>query len=136
MTDKEKQLRQIINYFENGKIKGQSAIDQINSLMGETIDIHYLSEYWEGESLDDFVKKLLVEPISDWKDIDDQRAIELINEIKTNITDDSIVIRNSDALEKRYRKTTGTVKAKIFHEDITDPFKLLNELKKETRIFL
>jgi hypothetical protein len=136
MTDKEKQLRQIINDFENGKIKGQSAIDQIKSLTGETVDIHYLSEYWEVESLDDFVKKLLIEPISDWKDIDDKRAIELINEIKTNRTDDSIVIRNSDALEKRYGKTTGTVRIKIFHEDITEPFKLLDELKKETRIFL
>jgi hypothetical protein len=136
MTDKEKQLRQIINDFENGKIKGQLAIDQIMSLTGDTVEIHYLSEYWEGESLDDFVKKLLIEPISDWKDIDDKRAIELIDEIKTNRTDDSIVIRNSDALEKRYGKTTVTVRIKMFHEDITEPFKLLDELKKETRIFL
>ena len=136
MTDKEKKLRQIINDFESGKLKGQLAIEQIKELTGELVEIGHLSEYWSSESLDTFVKRLITEPITDWKEIDDNRAIELIKEIKTNITDDSIVDRNSDALEKRYGKTTGTLRTKIFHEDITDPNKLLDELKKETRIFL
>lgn len=136
MTGKEKKIRQIINDFENGKLKGQIAIEQIKDLTGELIDIGYLSEYWASESLDTFVKQLITEPITDWKDIDDNRAIELIYEIKINITDDSVVERNSRALEKRYGKSTGTVRTKIFHEDITDPNKILEELKKESRIFL
>jgi hypothetical protein len=98
MTEKEKKLRQIIDDFEKGKLKGQVAIEQIQDLTGELIDIGYLAEYWESEDLDMFVKKLLIEPITDWNKIDDKRAIELINEIKINITDDSIVQRNSTAL--------------------------------------
>jgi hypothetical protein len=136
MTEKEKKLRQIIDDFEKGKLKGQVAIEQIQDLTGELIDIGYLAEYWESEDLDMFVKKLLIEPITDWNKIDDKRAIELINEIKINITDDSIVQRNSTALEKRYGKSTGTIRTKIYHENIADPYKILEELKKETRIFL
>lgn len=136
MTDKEKKLRQIIDDFENKKLKAQIAIEQIKDLTGELIDIGYLSEYWTSESLDDFVKKIITEPIKDWEEIDDDRAINLINEIKTNMADDSIVDRNSTALERRYTKTTGTIRTKIFLEDITDPHKLLDELKKERRIFL
>jgi hypothetical protein len=136
MTDKEKKLRQIIDDFENRKLKGQLAIEQLQDLTGELIDIGYLSEYWASEDLDMFVKKLLTEPINNWFEIDDKRAIELINEIKINITDDSIVQRNSTALEKRYGKPTGTVRTKIYHENINDTNKILDELKKETRIFL
>jgi len=136
MSDKERKLRQIINDFESGKIKGQIAIEQIHDLTGDLIDIEYLNEYWASEDLDMFVKKLLIEPITNWNEIDDKRAIELINEIKNNITDDSIVERNSTALEKRYGKSTGTVRTKIYYENITDPNKILDELKKETRIFL
>jgi hypothetical protein len=136
MTEKEKHLRQIIDDFENGRLNGQIAIQQIKDLTGELIDIGYLAEYWESEDLDMFVKKLLIEPITDWNKIDDKRAIELIKEIKINITDDSIVQRNSTALEKRYGKSSGTVRTKIYHESITDPNKILEELKTETRFFL
>jgi hypothetical protein len=136
MTDKEKKLRQIINDFESRKLKEQIAIEQIKDLTGELLDIGDLSEYWASESLDAFVKRLVTEPITDWDKIDDGRALELIHEIKINITDDSIVDRNSAALEKRYGKTAGTVRTKIFHKDITDPNTLLDELKRETRIFL
>jgi hypothetical protein len=52
------------------------------------------------------------------------------------VADDSIVQRNSTALEKRYGKSTGTVRTKIFHVNNADPHKILEELKKETRIFL
>jgi hypothetical protein len=79
MTEKENKLRQIIDDFENGKLKGQVAIEQIQDLTGELIDIGYLSEYWASEDLDMFVKKLLIEPITNWNEIDDKRAIELIN---------------------------------------------------------
>lgn len=136
MKDKETKLRQIINDFENHIIKGQEAIELIQDLTGKLIDIGYLSEYWASEDLDMFVKKLLTEPITNWNEIDDKKAIELINEIVINVTDDSIIQRNSTALEKRYGKPTGTVVSKIFHQNINDPKKLLDELKKDTRILL
>lgn len=136
MTDKEIKLRQIINDFENHKLKGQTAISQIQELTGEIIDIGYLSEYWASESLDSFVKKLLIEHITEWTKIDDSRAIELIEEIKRNASDDAIVLRNSSALEKRYGKPSGTVSEIMFQDDIDDSMKILEELKREKRIFL
>jgi hypothetical protein len=136
MTDKEIRLRQIISDFENHKLKGQIAISQIQELTGEIIDIGYLSEYWASESLDSFVKKLLIEPITDWAKIDDFRAIELIEEIKRTASDDAITLRNASALEKRYGKPPGTVIGIMFHGNIDDSMKILEELKKEKRIFL
>ena len=136
MNEKELKLRQIITDFENRKIEGQVAIALIQDLTGQTIEIGYLSEYWASESLDTFIDKLLVDHISDWQNIDDVGAIELIIEIQRNIDNDSIIIRNSTALEKRYSKSSGTVTDKIFNEEITDPKVILEDLKRETRIFL
>lgn len=135
MTDKERKLRQIITDFENRKLDKQSAIDQIRQLTGETVDAGYLSEYWASESLDEFISNLLIEPIRDWQEIDDSRAIALIDEIMNNVTDHTVVSRNSLALERRYGKPSGTVAEKIFHDNIQDSMKVLQELKKETRIF-
>jgi len=136
MREKEIRLRQIIADFEDRKIDRATATSLIHNLTGETIDIGYLSEYWASESLDTFVDKLLMEDISDWQEIDDARAIELIDEIKTNLTRDAIIIRNSTALERRYSKPEGTVANIIFHDDTKGPREILQELKKETRIFL
>jgi hypothetical protein len=136
MSEKEMKLRQIITDFEDRKIDGQVAVNLIQDLTGETIEIGYLSDYRGSESLDTFVDKLLVDHISDWENINDERAIELINEIQKNITGDAIILRNSIALEKRYGKPSGTVISKIFHEEIVDPRIILEELKKDTRIFL
>jgi hypothetical protein len=136
MNVREIKLRQIIADFESRTLGGQAAIDQIKALTGEVVDIGYLREYGASESLDAFVKKLLAEPINDWKAIDDRRAIEMIDEIKRNVTDDPIIHRNSSALEKRYAKSAGTVVSKIFHENIESSAEILEALKKETRIFL
>ncbi|MBX2897907.1 MAG: hypothetical protein KF763_20865 [Cyclobacteriaceae bacterium] len=136
MTDKENRLREIIEDFENRKVDGKATIDLIKDLTGETVDIGYLSEYWASESLDTFVEKLLVEHIVDWQLIDDMRAIELIIEIQENPSKEGLLIRNSTALEKRYGKSSGTVIGKIFNTDIQDAKMILDELKKETRIFL
>ncbi|MBT1697094.1 hypothetical protein KK083_09425 [Fulvivirgaceae bacterium PWU4] len=136
MTDKERKLRQIIADFENRKLDEQSAIDQIKQLTGETVDAGYLSGYWASESLDEFIGKLLVEPIRDWQEIDDDRAITLIAEIMNNVTDHVVISRNSLALERRYGKPNGTVVEKVFHDNLQDPVKVLQALKKETRIFL
>jgi hypothetical protein len=136
MTDKEKKLRQIIEDFENRKIDGQVAIELIKDLTSETIDIGYLAEYWESEDLNTFIEKLLVEHIQDWQLIDDKRAIELIIEIQENHSQEGLILRNSTALERRYGKSSGTVVRKVFNTDSQDSKIILEELKKETRIFL
>jgi len=136
MTDKEIKLRQIIEDFESRKIDGHVAVELLKDLTGETIDIGYLSEYWASESLDTFIEKLLVEHIQDWQTIDDKKAIELIKEIQENISKEGLLIRNSTALERRYSKSTGTVINLIFNRDGQDSKLILDELKKETRIFL
>jgi hypothetical protein len=136
MTDKEIKLRQIIGDFEDRKIDAQVAIDLVKRLTGEEIDVGYLTEYWASESLDTFVEKLLIEHISDWQAIDDEKAIELIAEIQEDVTREGILKRNSTALEKRFGKSTGTLINIIFNDGIQDPKLILKELKKETRIFL
>ncbi len=136
MTDKEVRLRKIIEDFENRKLDGQVTIDLIKDLTGETVDIGYLSQYWASESLDTFVEKLLVEHIADWQLIDDKKTIELIIEIQENPNKEGLIIRNSTALGRRYGKSSGTVVSKIFTADIRDAKIILDELKKETRIFM
>lgn len=76
------------------------------------------------------------EPIADWASIDDARAVLLIKEILANITNDNIVDRNSDALEKRYRKPTGFISDLIFYKDPIDEQAILALLKKDTTIYL
>ena len=55
-----------------------------------------------------WLSPLIYDEYKDWANIDEVKAIELLNEIKENIGDDSILGRNSEALEKRYNKTSGT----------------------------
>jgi hypothetical protein len=136
MTDKEKNIRLVIKNFEESKIEGENAILQLQNLTGEVVELGYLREYWRSESLDTFIKKLIIEPLTDWETITDERALDLIDEIIANITDDSIIQRNSDALEKKYGKPAGFVSTKIFRENFDDSNILLSELKKETRLFL
>lgn len=75
------------------------------------------------------------EPIADWADIDDKKALLLIKEILANIAEDNIVHRNEEALEKRYRKPTGYISGLIF-QDITGEPEILELLKKDTTIYL
>lgn len=136
MTDKEIKLRQIVEDFESHKISGPVAIELIENLTGEAIDIDYLSEYWASEDLDTFVEKLLIEHITDWQVIDDKRAIALIIEIRENAGKEGVVLRNSTALEKRYGKPFGTVAGKIFKSGSQDAKLIFDELKKDTRFLM
>ena len=67
----------------------------------------------------------------DWANIDEAKAIELLNEIKENVGDDSIIARNSVALERRYRKPSGTVVEFLFHSDYKNK-EILRRLKVDT----
>lgn len=77
-----------------------------------------------------FVKILTIEPIKDWRSIDDDRSFELLNEVLNSLGDDAVLQRNFEALEKRYSKPTGTISEWIFNKEISDPIQILNLLKK------
>jgi hypothetical protein len=77
-----------------------------------------------------------LEPIDDWQAINDEISITLLEEMLLNLDNDELLERNGEALEKRYRKPTGTVLEYIFHEAILTSKDLLTELKKDTVIYL
>ena len=87
-------------------------------------------------SLDDFCRLLAIEPIHDWQEIDDARAIDLIQEILDSVTDLAIQSRNIEALERRYRKPSGYVNGLLFEEEMTESGDVLNALKRDTVIYL
>lgn len=74
--------------------------------------------------------------IANWKEINDESASALIEEVLNHTTNDELLERNMTALEKRYKKPTGTISEWIFYDDITDGNKILEWLKKDTIIRL
>ncbi len=80
-------------------------------------------------TLDEFISLILVSPITDWKNIDDNKALILIEEIIQNISKDAVIKRNSEALEKRYNKPYGVISDWIFIDDITNNKTILDKLK-------
>ena len=134
--DKKAQLKGVLDAFENGKADLQLTLTRINQLTGKNIDAHEIIEYWSYTSLDELCDRLLAEPIVHWETIDDDKALLLIEEILDNTTNDVIINRNSDALEKKYIKATGFISELIMLSDITDRFEILAQLKKDTTIYL
>lgn len=134
--NKQPQVKQIIFDYENKTLSLEKAVSLIEELTSKSIDKYDLDNYWRSTDIDSFVKRLTSLEISDWKSIDDERALELITEILMNITDDSILTRNMDALEKRYSKSTGKISDWIFYKNITDPIEILQLLKQNTSIAL
>jgi hypothetical protein len=125
-----------IELFESGKTDLIATIREINNLTGRDIDEYSLRNYWTSTSLEDFCNTLLTEPIYNWEGINDEQALQLIKEMLDNLSNDGILERNGEALEKRYNKTTGFLTGLIFHSDIVNESEILEQLKKETRFFL
>lgn len=136
MLDKHTEIKQIIIEYESKILPVEKAIVLIKDLTFKTVDKYDLDNYWTNTDIDSFVKRLLTPEFVDWRNIDDERALELINEILENTTDDSILERNMNALEKRYSKTTGKISDWIFYKNITDPREILGLLKQNTSIAL
>jgi hypothetical protein len=134
--DKKEELKAVIKDYESGKENEQLTLEKIKQLTGKDVAGAEIRGYSSYTCLDDFCINLLTEPIADWAGIDDERALLLLREILANVTKDNIVHRNSEALEKRYRKKTGFISDLIFWEDVTDEQALLALLKKDTTIYL
>lgn len=134
MTNLE-EIKVIIQNYENKEAEFSDATATIKSLTGKDVSQNDLDNYWTSQDLESFCKGLIIESIENWKDIDDLMARKLIYEILNNVNDDSIINRNSEALEKRYGKSQGTVVNMVFHEELNEE-EILIELKNNDVIQL
>ncbi|MCI5057006.1 MAG: hypothetical protein MRY83_12905 [Flavobacteriales bacterium] len=129
MTENERfeQIKELIELGETGHLTYSEAAKQINLLStGCVIYPEEIGTYWKAYSLDDFVKFYSTDPIHDWEQIDDQRALDLINELFS--FEPGIEDRNTKALDLRYNKPTGTT-LKLKEEHYKDAQSILNKLK-------
>ncbi len=135
MNDYLKIKQTIIDYEEN-KINIDNSLIIINKISSLKVQKSDLTNYWKHSSLDDFVNTLLVSPIENWESIDDKKALILIKEILNNFSNDAIILKNSEALEKKFKKPSGYVSDCVFIENISDPDKILKKLKEQDVLFL
>tara|TARA_R110002049_G_scaffold307912_1_gene510127 strand:+ start:66 stop:479 length:414 start_codon:yes stop_codon:yes gene_type:complete len=129
-------IKKIILEFEDGKLDIESALVQIKKLSDKEITEYDLENYWRSEGLDEFARNIAMPELEEWNEIDDKRALELIKEMIEKINDTALILRNATALEKRFRKSSGTVMELVFQKGIESENKILTELKKDTVIKL
>jgi len=129
-------VKAIILSFENKEISLEVALKSILDTTQKVIEEYELLNYWRSESIDDYVNRLIAEPISNWEGINDEKALVLIKEIVDNIGNDTILEVNGQALEKRFSKPTGTISDWIFQDDIVDSNEILKLLKEKSTFLL
>ena len=136
MKNKYDKLESIILNYENDKINIEEALSLINKITSKEVKQDDIVEYWAYTTLKDLIQTLLIEPILDWKYIEDDKAIHMIKEILKNISNSIILERNSEALEKRYKKPSGTIIELIFSKGLDNSEKILEKLKENSIIHL
>ncbi len=129
-------IKKIILDLENGKLDIKSALFQIKKISNKELTKYELGNYWRSHGLDEFVRTLAMPELEDWSKIDDERALELIKEIIEKINDTALMLRNATALEKRFKKSSGTVIELVFQKGMGSESEILIELKKDTVIKL
>jgi len=135
--DKYKSVEKLIDDFESDKISATLTVAEINKIGYYPIDRYYLHSYWGSTDKDTFIKSIIIPPIQNWQEINDETAMTLIQEMLEMVAEDSIRFdRIREALEKRYGKIEGTISEYVFQNDILDPKKILKKLKKDTKIYL
>ena len=134
--DKKERLKSLIELYESRQLDFLQVQHLINEIAGKTISKEEIENYWTYTSLDNYCDTVLIEPIIDWQDIDDTKALVLIEEILNNTTNDGLLMKNSEALEKRYKKASGFLNDLIFQADINNSNEILKELKKDKTIYL
>lgn len=129
MMDKKAALKNIVQLFENGQANLPTTLNNINQLTGREIEEHEMLSYSAYTSLDNFCEALLTGPVANWRETDDS---SLIREILDNKTNYAILLRNSEALAKKYSKTTAQVKEVIYSLLFTDELTILQQLDDGT----
>ncbi|MBE7501236.1 MAG: hypothetical protein HS113_13205 [Verrucomicrobiales bacterium] len=125
----------IVESFEAEEITEAEALAKLQEITGRVVDAGWLRHYWNSQSLRDFVDRLCAGPIADWQQLTDDDAIRLIAEY---FQTESPGRRDSveDALDRRFGKPTGTLRDLIHQRDMSEPATILEELKRDTRIYL
>lgn len=138
MNEKERfiKIKNLVLHFEDGEISLEECISRINEIGIRPIVKYELLNYWRAEDLDNFVSKISADAIADWEEITDERALGMIEEVMDNPSKDGLLMKNSEALEKRYQKTEGTLIDLIFHKELNTPESVLKALKQDTTIYL
>ena len=129
-------IKKIILDLENGKLDVKFALFQIKKISNKEVTEYELENYWRSDGLDEFVRTIAMPELEDWNKIDDERALELIKEMIEKINDTALILRNATALEKRFRKSSGTVMELVFQKGMKSENEILTELKKDTVIKL
>jgi len=136
MEELRRKIRELVIGFENGNESAEKTVENINELSSLKIDVDFLRNYWRSSDLESFVELISTSEIENWTEIDDEYADNLIAEILDNLGNDALINRNSTALEKRFKKSTGAISDWIFYDNITDRMKILELLKTNTTIQL
>lgn len=134
--NKFEKIKDFIKRFENDEDTLEYTLQSINEISEKEVSEYELTNYWRSSNLKDFAQSLLVNSITDWSTLDDFGALELINEILSNLNNDSLISRNAETLEKKYAKASGTISDWIFQDDISDPKVILKLLKENTTLLL
>jgi len=129
-------LKNLILEFENGKTDFEFVKIKIQEFTNKEIDENTLHSYYGWTSLDNFCELLLEKPIEDWQGIDDDRAKTLISELLNTELPENIFDKNTEALEKKYGKSSGFLHNLIFWNENLTENEILAELKKDTKIYL
>ncbi|WP_299527084.1 hypothetical protein [Winogradskyella sp.] len=128
----EEKLESVIKDYEDDKISTDFALQKIHKISHKRISAYELDNYWKSKSLEDFIKQLAFKPIEDWALIEDNQAIHMINVILKNLDRDELIAEYGEALEKRYRKPSGTLSDLIFYDDLNNAELILKKLKTDT----
>jgi len=136
MEELRRKIRELVIGFENGNESAEKTVENIDELSSLKIDVDFLRNYWRSSDLESFIELISTPQIENWTEIDDDYANKLIAEILDNLSNDALINRNSTALERRYKKPTGTISDWIFYKDISDRIKILELLKTNTTIQL
>ncbi|NNK18984.1 MAG: hypothetical protein HKP49_07500 [Maribacter sp.] len=129
-------VKNIILDLEDGKIDHKSAIHQIKLLTDKEVTEYELAHYWRSCDLQEFARTLAMPEIENWSEIDEARALLLIAEILNCNGDAALINRNAGALEKRYKKSSGTVIDLIYNSGLHYEQEILAALKNDTTMRL
>ena len=128
-------VKAVIESFESGLISESQAFTKLKELTGRDVDSGWLKNYWRSESLDEFVDRLSAEPIKNCEQISDSEALNLIAEF-LNTNSPGRRDRIEEALDCRFGKPHGTICELVFQGEQTEPERILDLLKADTRIYL
>lgn len=126
-------LGSIVDHIENlchQKAPYQDELELLNSELSIPTDVDEICSYYGSLTRDEFLEVHLIPDPYQHKNLTDDEMLWLIEQIIENLDNDALLTYYSEILESNTSATEGTLTNLIFHEDITEPAEILNEIKK------